>query len=80
MFCDNNLKDFHAVQRGTAYALLHRLANSENIILKVIVNSEFFTCFSISYAQMCILCNFFDLFEYVLLDLFSPLWDFPINL
>ncbi len=57
MFCENNMKDFQAVRRGAAYSLLDRLANSENCILKVIVNSDFFTSSSISYEWKSILFN-----------------------
>ncbi len=56
MFCINGVNDFNAIRRSAAYSL-SRVANSENSIIKSIVNSNVFIESSISKEWSLVLFN-----------------------
>lgn len=58
MFANLRLNDFTAVRRRAAYSLFNRCVNSENSIIKNIINSEIFLTSSIYKNWMQLLYNF----------------------
>lgn len=57
MFCELCLNDFNAMRRSSAYSLLQRLAESNNLILNSLVNSNVFSKSSISNEWKHLLFN-----------------------
>lgn len=57
MFCELTLCDFNSVRRLAAFSLLRRIATSNNIIIKAIINSNVFIKSSISKEWKKILFN-----------------------
>ncbi len=57
MFCELEICDFNSVRRLSAFSLLRRIATSDNLIIKAIINSLAFTESSISKEWKRILFN-----------------------